>query len=415
MPSFGSHTLRTRELLSLLLVGLGCRAPSATSSYLHSATFRRTELLASLVNPDNDYSRHRIGAYAVDGGWDSLPEWNPPAEVMREDSHFGGPVSPTAEPLTWPSDVERDPVALRVLGERAFFGYPVQLTGVVAARMLTSAAAARSYGFWSDPAAGVGGLVKVGLPGGGAGLAYTCASCHAARRDGWLVVGLGNEALDLGRLLIEGARPDPHSAKAQAVAAWGPGRLDVSTSEGTEPVRYPDLHATRFQSHLQADATVRQRDLVSLAIRLETLMITANQEVVRPPREVALALASYVWSLGDALPPVDRAAHSDGAKVFDRTCAGCHRPPDYSGPPVPIEMVGTDPVVGRSHDRGTGAYEIPSLRGVGQRARLLHDGAVASLDMLLDPTRAEDGRGHHFGLQLSPTERAALLAFVRSL
>jgi cytochrome c553 len=411
----GSRTRPIRELACLGLFSLGCRVPSANSSYLHNQPFRRTELIASLVNPENDYSRLRIAEYAVDGGWDALPEWNPPVEVIRDSVDLRSGISPAASSLKWSSGVERDPAALRALGEQAFFRYPVQLVGVFATRVLAEPGAAARYGFWSDATAGVGGLVKAALPGGGAGLAYTCATCHAAIRGDRLVTGVGNEALDLGRLLIDGARPDPGSPKARAVAAWGPGRLDVSTSEGTEPIRFPALRATRFQSHLQADATVAQRDLISLAIRLETLIITSNQEVVRPPREVTLALASYVWSLGDALPPVNRADHPDGAAVFESTCAGCHRPPGYSGSPVAIGLVGTDPVVGRSRDRGTGNYEIPSLRGVGQRGRLLHDGAFASLSALLDPGRAGDDRGHHFGLQLSPPERAALLGFVQSL
>jgi len=408
---------RTRAIVRIACLGLlalGCRAPSSKSSYLHSRTFRRTELLASLVNPDNLYSRLRLAEYAVDGGWDALPEWNPPAEPIREASDLQTPVSSSASRLSWPAAVERDPAALLALGEQAFSRYPVQLSGMFATRALAQGTASR-YGFWTDPVAGVGGLVKAALPGGRVGLAYTCATCHAAMRDGRLVAGVGNESLDIGRLLIDGARPDPSSFRTLVVGAWGPGRLDVSTSEGTEPVRFPDLRAVRFQSHLQADATVAQRDLISLAIRLETLIITANQEVVRPPREVSLALASYVWSLGEALPQVDRLAHHEGAVIFERACSGCHRPPGYSGPPIAVEVVGTDPVVGRSRDRGTGDYEVPSLRGVGQRRRLLHDGAFASLDALLDPSRIDDDCGHHFGLELSGSERAALLDFVKSL
>jgi hypothetical protein len=399
-------------LVAASALSLECRrqAPriGANSSYLHDREFRRAELLASLVNPDNDYSRERIEKYAVDGGWGALPEWNPPVQVL------GTPADRPPAMLSWSDDIERDPVALCALGERAFYRYPAQLTGFTE-RVLARGTNPTDYGFWRDPNAGIGGLVTVTLPSGRTALAFTCASCHAAVRDGRLVTGLGNELLDLGRVATDDARPDPLSAKARAVAAWGPGRLDVSTTQGTEPVRFPDLRATRFQPYLQADATVAQRDLVSLAIRLETLVITSNEEVVRPPREVTLALAAYVWSLGDSLPPVDASQHAAGAAVFAHACGGCHRPPDYSGPPVPLEVVGTDPTVGRSRNRGTGTYEVPSLRGVALRRRLLHDGAFASLDALLAPARANDHLGHHFGLQLPDEDRRALLDFVRGL
>ncbi len=393
-------------------LALGCRRPAprigADSSYLHDREFRRAELLASLVNPDNDYSRERIEKYAVDGGWDSLPEWNPPVQVL------GAPADHPPATLSWSGGIDRDPAALCALGERAFYSYPTQLTRFTE-RVLARGANPTDYGFWRDPDAGIGGLVTVTLPSGRTALAFTCATCHAAVRDGRLVTGLGNELLDLGRVATDDARPDPLSAKAKAVAAWGPGRLDVSTTNGTEPVRFPDLRAARFQPHLQADATVSQSDLVSLAIRLETLIITSSEEVVRPPRVVTLALAAYVWSLGGNLPPVDASQHAAGAAVFAHACAGCHRPPDYSGPPVALDVVGTDPTVGRSRDRGTGTYEVPSLRGVALRRRLLHDGAFVSLDALLDPARTSDRLGHHFGLQLPGDDRRALLEFVKGL
>jgi hypothetical protein len=403
-----------RALLLIAAAGsaFGCHSTSAPGtanrSYLHDPSFRRAELLASLVNPDNDYSRLRIARYAIDGGWDSLPEWNPPVQILGGSGSNPGP----PERLSWSADIERDPAALRALGEQAFYRYPAQLTGFTE-RMLARGANLEDYGFWRDADAGIGGLVEATLPSGRGGLAFTCASCHATVRDGRLVTGLGNERLDLGRIATDDARPDPLSAKAKAVAAWGPGRLDVSTTDGTEPVRFPDLRGTRFQSHLQADATVAQRDLVALAIRIETLIVTSNDEVVRPPREVTLALAAYVWSLGEGLPAAS--PHSAGAAVFERTCAGCHRPPEYSGQPVPLEVVGTDPTVGRSRDRGTGTYEVPSLRGVALRGRLLHDGAFASLDALLDPGRIDDRLGHHFGLRLPDGDRQALLEFVRGL
>jgi hypothetical protein len=62
------------------------------------------------------------------------------------------------------------------------------------------------------------------------------------------------------------------------------------------------------------------------------------------------------------------------------------------------------------------------------RPLLLHDGSFKSLEQMFDPARLEPatdstaamtGRraagGHPFGLSLTPDERQALLAFLRSL
>jgi cytochrome c2 len=324
--------------------------------------------------------------------------------------------------LNLPRDAAAD---LRSLGEAAFFRYPVQLSPE-AASLVTSEAAATFYGFWLDADHGVGGLVRVALASGRVGVAYSCATCHAAIRDGRLVVGLGNDRLDLG-LLALGAHPRGDPILADRLARWGPGRLDVSSRDGSEPVRFPDLRATRLQAYLQADATVSQRDLVSLAIRLETLIITAHGGFIRPPRQVTLALADYLWSLSESVE--GRAPRSDaerrGAALFGTTCAGCHKPPSFTGPPVPLASVGTDETLGDSPDRGTGLYRVPSLRGVSARGLLLHDGALPSLPSLLDPARLEPdfaggvrpGRveGHPFGLNLPRDDRADLIAYLETL
>src|SRR5207302_10060868 len=131
-------------------------------------------------------------------------------------------------------DGDRD--ALLALGEAAFFRYPAQLIPGLAPN--DAASGAERYGLWRDGAR-VGGLVRVELLGGATALAYTCASCHAAARDGRIVVGLGNEGFDIGRLVADaGHAHDP------LIAAWGPGRADVSTLTAAEPVRFPDLRPT---------------------------------------------------------------------------------------------------------------------------------------------------------------------------
>jgi cytochrome c5 len=379
--------------VAVLAVLLGC-ATGPSVPYLDDRGHRRSELEASLVDPSNGYSQLRLQYYALPlGGWDGLPEWNPNAFSLDVD----------------PED--RD--AMVALGERAFFGFPIQ---IVPDRI------GSAYGTWSDPVRGNGGVVVVHAPDTATTLAVSCSTCHATVRDGNLVPGLANADFDLGRLLVDGG--EVGSAQQAAYLAWGPGRVDVTTLVGTEPVRIPDLRAVQWLTYLQADADVAQLDLDVLAIRLETLMITSHGSVTRPPRIVALAIATYVSSLADALPALPPAS-APGASVFASECAGCHAAPSLTGPPVALDIIGTDPTVGLSAVRGTGAYRVPSLHGVGQRALLLHDGSLPSLSAMFDPTRTAASftggvrpgpvPGHLYGLALSASDRADLLSYLEAL
>jgi hypothetical protein len=143
---------------------------------------------------------------------------------------------------------------------------------------------------------------------------------------------------------------------------------------------------------------------------------------------VALALATYVWSLAGLLPsrPPTTASEQRGAALFTPACTRCHALPGYAGRPVPFEVVGTDPTLGRSPTRGTGGYRVPSLRGVSTRGMLLHDASLPSIEAMFDPERVKPsytgGRrgpgavpGHTFGLDLGEAERADLIAFLRTL
>jgi cytochrome c5 len=164
------------------------------------------------------------------------------------------------------------------------------------------------------------------------------------------------------------------------------------------------------QTHLHRAATLRH-SLVSLAIRVETLLITSMREGRRPARVLALAIAMYLWSLA---PEADRdETKGEGQAVFERACSGCHQEPTYTGPPVEIGAVGTDPAVAQSPSRGTGTWRVPSLLGVSDRALLTSSGAFTTLEELLDPTRRQGG--HLFGLDLSEADRRSLLRHLDTL
>ncbi|HTA21024.1 MAG TPA: hypothetical protein VK989_17145, partial [Polyangia bacterium] len=367
-----------------LVVGCDARplAPSddAQVGYLRSAESRRAALVASLVDVGNGYSATRLAHYASgdDVDWDRLDAWNPRVAGAGLDAPTTSALPSDARALTLPDEATWDPsTSLVALGEEAFFRYPAQL----APATLTSLSSddADRYGLWRDDARGVGGLVRAEVPDGAA-LALTCATCHADVVDGRLVAGVPSARFDLGLLLADAGTAD---AQIDAnLRAWGPGRVDVTTGDASLPERVGDLRPVRLLSHLQYDATVRQLDAVSLAIRVETLIITAHGQQLRPPRIVALALAQYLWSLADAMPP-PRDVASPGRALFEARCATCHAGAALTSAPRPLAEIGTDPALGLSPDRGTGFYRVPSLRGVGARPSLFHDGALPNVDALL--------------------------------
>jgi len=163
------------------------------------------------------------------------------------------------------------------------------------------------------------------------------------------------------------------------------------------------------------------------------------------------ALAKYVYSL--APPPNPNAASAlshQGEAVFAREgCGRCHTPPLYTSNklvPAPgfaipeqhrrtydIEptVVGTDPALTMRTRRGTGYYKIPSLRGVRYRGPFEHSGSVATLQDWFDASRLRNDYvptgyggfgvehravpGHPFGLNLSAGDKAALIAFLKTL
>jgi cytochrome c5 len=426
----------TAAVLAALGAGCGASAPSSTPepsppAYLTDVVYRRATLLASLVNPGDGYARDRIAHYATGapGDWDALPEWNPPAELVEAselDLPAGAPtttLSDRAAPLdTSLKVISIDDPALVALGRQAFERYPVQPAPYFSVALI-SASAAATYGLWTDATRGVGGLVRARMGDGSVTLAMTCSTCHAAPSPGGIEPGLPNRAVALGAAVLatEPWAPAP-------IAAWGPGRIDVTTGTGLEPARIPDLRPVALLSYIQQDATLRVVDEATLAIRIETLVIASNEEAVRPPRIVALALAAYVRSLASSLPSYDaaKAAQPAGAAIFESECTGCHVPPALTGEPVPLSQIGTDPTLGESLSRGTGMYRVPSLHGVGTRGPLLHDATLPDVDAMFDPSRLDPGftdrlhgtgpvQGHRYGLSITDAQRASLLTFLKTL
>ncbi len=163
------------------------------------------------------------------------------------------------------------------------------------------------------------------------------------------------------------------------------------------------------------------------------------------------ALAQFIYSMTPPTNPnpFDATARR-GQQVFNASgCRRCHTPPRYtSNQLVPADgftppedhlkrydvlnvRVGTDPALTMTTRRGTGYYKIPSLKGVWYRGPFEHNGSVATLEDWFNPARLEDDyvptgfvgfrvksravKGHPFGLKLSAADRAALIAFLKTL
>ena len=240
-------------------------------------------------------------------------------------------------------------------------------------------------------------------------------------------------------------------------------RVNGSPLYGT---RVPDLHLLRYSRYLDATGTHRLRGAEDVA-RYAALITGANPMDFGPHRmltdeqrrlkyrhadEVLYAIGVYLMSLepprNPTPPPADLVTR--GEQVFRREkCGACHPAPDYTTgeltpaegfePPVTHPSFGdirdrsvdTDPGLALRTRKGTGFYKIPSLRGLWYRPRLLHDASIVSLEELFDSARlsADYERkgwsppgvtkgavpGLEFLTKLSPEDKAALIAFLRSL
>jgi hypothetical protein len=200
------------------------------------------------------------------------------------------------------------------------------------------------------------------------------------------------------------------------------------------PAQIPSLIGIADVRHLDHTGIVVQRSIADL-MRYIALVQGANsfdrygdfalvESLPDPSRldrysdEQLYALAQFLYALK---PPRNPNAFDSrakrGAAVFAREgCVNCHTPPLYTSDKlIPVDVVGTDPTLALKTRKGTGFYKIPSLRGVWYRGPFQHNGAARTLEEWLDPNRISRIPGHPFGLQLSPEDRRALIAFLKSL
>jgi hypothetical protein len=231
------------------------------------------------------------------------------------------------------------------------------------------------------------------------------------------------------------------------------------------PPQIPDLIGVQERRYLDHTGLVRHRGIGDL-MRYSSLVqgvFTLSRYGDAPPPEAApangtrysdpqlYALALYLYSLQ---PPPNpnrgNSAAGHGKKIFEREgCGRCHTPPLYTNNKlIPVDgfdspagderrfdvlrtRLGTDPRYTLESRKGTGYYKVPSLKGVWYRGPFEHNGSVATLEDWFDPARLREDyvptgfkgfgvtkravKGHEFGLTLPPAEKAALIAFLKTL
>jgi len=252
------------------------------------------------------------------------------------------------------------------------------------------------------------------------------------------------------------------------VALFRPDPAGISRFHGSPwaMAKIPDLRVLRHSRYIDATATHRLRgpeDVARYAAFVngadpmdfgEHRILTGAQRKIhfRFADEVLYSIGVYLLSLDAPRNPnpAPKPLQEAGRKLFAREgCITCHVPPNYTSGKLTLAQgynppadhpnhedivrlsVGTDPELALRTRKGTGFYKVPTLRGVWDRPRLLHDGSLTSLEEMFDPARLKpdyvpkgwkgpDGdrrgvQGHPFGLNLKDDERRALLAFLRTL
>lgn len=271
-------------------------------------------------------------------------------------------------------------------------------------------------------------------------------------------------------------KDDPHEkmkmmspAEIQALAESDePGTFARFNGSPYYTTKMPSLIGVRYSRYLDHTATHRNRGPEDIA-RYASLVLVSDDGAIGPHKffteyqrrlrarvsdDALYALGMFVYyGLKEPANPnkVDEVSKR-GERVFSAAgCAACHTPPDYTNgmliaadgftPPDDPESaklsimrgmrIGTDPGLALKTRKGTGYYKVPTLRGVWHRAYLEHSGSVGSLEHWFDRKRLRDDYepsgwkgpgvkhravpGHEFGLDLSASDKAALIAFLRTL
>jgi mono/diheme cytochrome c family protein len=273
-----------------------------------------------------------------------------------------------------------------------------------------------------ETVAGKDTLVRVGI---------TCALCHSradssfapgigSRRDGWAATNLNVGA-------IVALSPTIGDDLKTILQSWGPGKYDPRINQDglNTPIVIPPaygLHGVAKETYT-GDGPVSYWNAYVAVTQMHGrgsfqdprlgISVTADPDLVTSKLP---ALAEYQFSLSTPAAPTafDASTLARGKAVFNGqgTCSTCHIP-SLQFTDVGLDRLhtpnetGMDPAyAGRT---ATKRYRATPLRALWQHAPYFHDGSAATLDSVVT---------HYdrvLGLQLSPQQRADLVAYLSSL
>jgi mono/diheme cytochrome c family protein len=284
---------------------------------------------------------------------------------------------------------------------------------------------------------GTGQLTSVGI---------TCALCHSSV-DNSLTTGIGrrldgwaNTDLNVGAIVA--LSPALDAATKAEFNAWGPGKYDprhhafdgtnlLSLNTPSLPVVLPPIYGLKgvgfetftgdgpisyWNSYVGVSQMGGRGNFSDPRIGL---VITQTPDRVTPK---LAALLDYQLSLRTPKPPkgsFNHAAADRGKRLFrDKAgCAVCHRSPNFtdvlSGPTRTVPFlhdpaeVGTDPTYAAR--TATKKYRTTPLRGLWQHPPYFHDGSAPDLLAVVNHYN------HQFALNLTATQKADLVEFLKSL
>ncbi len=356
-----------------------------------------------------------------------------------------------------------------------------------------------------------------GLLGIGQGLGNDCLLCHAGTVAGRTIIGLGNASLDMQSLYEELAAADGMEPLMPLTLCNTRGTSEASNfavylMQFRDPELRYRLAPLRFTIcetlcedipawwHLRRKQTIYHLGLAdsrSVRTLMPFLLIPGNSAEYIKRRESDFSdIHAYLQSLKPPRYPfpIDRARAKEGEALFRRNCARCHgtygTDGQYPNRLVATDVVGTDTTLARAfapegvehylgswfarergpsgerfHGLGGAGYQAPPLDGIWASAPYFHNGAVPTLEGVLDSrirprifTRSYLGReedydqtgvglryeelagplsaespayrrrqiydttqpgrgnaGHRFGDDLSPAQRTAIIEYMKSL
>jgi hypothetical protein len=291
----------------------------------------------------------------------------------------------------------------------------------------------RRYGVQRDREGYFVGIIGVKQSDGHVVYGHSCALCHSnVDARGTILDGAANEEYDIG-LYYDALRSKIRDvdlvylgdAPLKTLRLQGPGRTDPTMDSFWAPVRVPHLFALRAF----ADGYRSNGDTANLWLQCYR-NLNGDYAVDFEIMEALMAFLLSIEAPRNPRPVSD--IEKKGAGIFKaQSCDRCHAPPYYStGRLIDWDVIRTDP--DRIQNGWPKGYKVPSLLRLDMHRLFLHDGSLTSLDQLFDPGRLNPAfgppgipgerrkigsgvPGHDFGLELSKEDRAALVAYLRTL